>query len=94
MRKRKGRFRRNENHRIAKGLTAKAKATESAIAREDLEGIRDRVSVKGPEQRIRHSGWSFCQLRSFVDYKARLVGVPVVTVGPRQTSRTCSRCGH
>ncbi|MER3403220.1 MAG: transposase, partial [Armatimonadota bacterium] len=34
------------------------------------------------------------QLRSFIEYKARLAGVPVVIVGPRNTSRTCPACGH
>ena len=40
------------------------------------------------------SGWSFAQLVSFLSYKARLSGVPVVKVDPRNTSRTCSECGH
>jgi IS605 OrfB family transposase len=91
--KREADFRRNENHRISKQIVAKAKATDSAIALEDLKGIRDRVSVKKP-QRNRHASWSFLQLRSFVTYKAVLAGVPVMTIDPRNTSRTCSVCGH
>jgi putative transposase len=94
VRTREANFRRNENHRIANRIVAKAKATDSAIALEDLKGIRDRVSVKKPEQRSRHSGWAFGQLRAFVEYKARLNGVAVVTVDPRNTSRTCTECGH
>jgi putative transposase len=94
IRKREANFRRNENHRIAKQVVAKAKATGRAIALEDLKGIRDRVSVKKPEQRARHAGWAFFQLRSFVEYKARLAGVPVVTVDPRDTSRRCHQCGY
>jgi IS605 OrfB family transposase len=93
VRKREANFRRNENHRISKQIVAKAKATGSAIALEDLKGIRDRVSVKKP-QRNRHAGWSFLQLRSFVAYKAALAAVPVVLVDPRNTSRTCNACGH
>ncbi len=93
VRKREANFRRNENHRISKQIVAKAKATDSAIALEDLKGIRDRVSVKKP-QRNRHAGWSFLQLRSFVTYKATLAGILVVTVDPRNTSRTCAECGH
>jgi IS605 OrfB family transposase len=93
IRKREANFRRNENHRISKQVVAKAKATGSAIALEDLKGIRDRVSVKKP-QRNRHAGWSFNQLRSFLEYKAALAGVPVVLVDPRNTSRTCPECGH
>src|SRR5208282_3291568 len=55
------------------------KATDCPIALEELKGIRDRVSVRQP-QRHRHSGWAFLQLRSFLEYKATLTGVPVVLV--------------
>lgn len=87
------RFRAYVNHTISKRIVAKAKGTGRGIALEDLRGIRDRVTVK-KSQRAMISGWAFFQLRSFVDYKARLAGVPVVTVDPRDTSRTCPRCTH
>jgi hypothetical protein len=57
--------------------------------------IRSRVEKtvrKG--QRGRLGNWSFAQLRHFLEYKARLAGVPLVTVDPRHTSQTCSACGH
>lgn len=38
--------------------------------------------------------WSFAQLRQFLNYKARLAGVPVIIVDPRNTSRRCSVCGY
>jgi len=88
------RFARNVNHVISKRLVAKAKDTLRGIALEDLKGIRQRVSVKGSRQRRVHSSWSFHQLRAFVEYKARLAGVPTVLVDPRNTSRTCPSCGH
>jgi len=93
IRKREANFRRNENHRISKRLVAKAKATASVIVLENLKGIRERVTVRG-RQRAKHSGWAFRQLQSFVEYKARLAGIPVLFVDPRNTSRACSRCGH
>jgi len=93
IRKRESNFRRTENHRIAKQLAAKAKALNSCVVLEELTHIRERVTVRAG-QRARHAGWSFGQLRAFVEYKARLAGVPVVLVDPRNTSRTCSRCGH
>jgi len=34
------------------------------------------------------------RLRAFVEEKARLAGVVLVTVDPRNTSRTCPACGH
>ena len=44
-------------------------------------------------QRSRYHSWSFRQLREFLTYKAQRAGVSVVFVDPRNTSRTCSRCG-
>jgi len=87
------RFRRNVNHVISKRLVEKAKDTNRAIALEELTGIRERVTVR-KSQRAKHHGWNFFQLRSFIEYKAKWAGVPVVLVDPRNTSRTCSECGH
>jgi transposase len=45
-------------------------------------------------QRQRFGRWAFYELATFIQYKAKLVGVPVVKVNPAYTSQTCSRCGH
>jgi IS605 OrfB family transposase len=86
------RFARDVNHQLSKRIVAKAQDTSRAIALEDLKGIRDRVTVRRPQRATLHS-WSFAQLRAFVTYKAQRVGVPVVLVDPRNTSRTCPACG-
>jgi putative transposase len=93
-RRKESRFAADVNHTISKRLVAKAKGTSRGIAMEDLQGIRDRVTVKKAQRRKHHS-WSFHQLRSFVQYKAVLAGIPVVLVDPRNTSRTCPNpeCG-
>lgn len=91
--RKEARYRRDVNHRISKTLVAKAKDTGRGIGLEDLKGIRDRITVR-KQQRARHVGWSFFQLRSFIEYKAALTGIPVVAVDPRNTSRTCAECGH
>src|SRR5205814_5036339 len=71
------------------------KANRQGIAMEELRHIRQRTEgTVRPSQRARHSSWSFWQLRFFLSYKAALAGVPVHTVDPRNTSRTCSVCGH
>jgi len=90
---REGRFRGHENHRMSKELVKLAKDTDRGIALEDLKGICGRRTVRAKD-RPRQTGWSFSQLRLFVEYKAKLAGVPVVTVDPRNTSRTCTVCGH
>jgi putative transposase len=91
-RRKESRFAADVNHTISKQLVATAKGTGRGIALEDLKGIRDRVTVQKAQRRNHHS-WSFHQLRSFLEYKAKLAGIPVVLVDPRNTSRTCPECG-
>jgi putative transposase len=91
--RREARFRAHVNHILSKQLVAKAKDTGCGLALEDLQGIRDRTRFRKP-QRARMAGWAFSQLRTFVAYKARLAGVRLVLVDPRNTSRTCATCGH
>jgi putative transposase len=90
---RERRFQKDINHCIAKALVKKAAASCKAIALEDLSGIRERVSVRHEHRYERHS-WAFYQLRQFLTYKAAWAGVPLHLVDPRNTSRTCSACGH
>ena len=86
------RYRKDVNHRIAKELVLKAKDTKRGIALEDLKGIRQRTRFP-KSQRNKIHGWAFAQLRMFIQYKAKLHGVEVVAVDPRNTSRECSGCG-
>jgi putative transposase len=92
-RKRERRFGTWVNHNLSKSIVATAQRTQRGIALEDLKHIRTRIRARKPQRATLHS-WSFGQLRAFVEYKARLAGVPLVTVDPRNTSRTCPACGH
>jgi len=92
-RRKERRFATHVNHRISKRIVAEAQRTKRAIALEDLKGIRARVRARKPQRATLHS-WSFFQLRSFIEYKAKLAGVRVIFVDPRNTSRTCPSCGH
>lgn len=80
------------NHEISKKIVEKAKRHSMGIALEDLKGIRDRVTAR-KSQRRQHSSWAFADLRSKIEYKANLAGIPVIAVDPRNTSRTCPVCG-
>jgi len=80
------------NHTIAKRIVEKAKNEGRGIALENLKGIRLRSVKKGRVFRARVGRWSFFQLRSFLEYKAKLAGVPLVLVDPRYTSQRCFQC--
>jgi len=89
------RFQKNTNHVISKRLVQKAKQENKALAIEELRHIRSRTErTVRHSQRARQSNWSFGQLRQFLSYKAALAGVPLHTVDPRNTSRTCHVCKH
>ncbi len=90
--RREHRFQKDTNHRISKALVAQARTTRKAIALEDLTKIRERVTVRRSQRRVRHS-WAFRQLRAFIGYKATQAGVRVVHIDPRNTSRRCAVCG-
>ncbi len=90
---RERRFQTDTNHCISKALVKKAASTRKALALEDLTGIRQRGTVRRAQRYERHS-WAFYQLRQFLTYKAAWAGVRLVLVDPRNTSRTCSECGH
>jgi IS605 OrfB family transposase len=90
--KRERRMKRDTNHVISKRLVSKAAETGRGIGLEDLQGIRKRTTVR-KAQRSRHGKWAFGELRAFIEYKARLAGVAVAAVDPRDTTRPCSECG-
>lgn len=98
-RRKESRFAADVNHCISKRLVQVAKGTKRAIVLEDLKGIRERAK-KGTRKTVNKtmrqalSSWAFYQLRQFIEYKARAAGVQVIYVDPRNTSRTCSKCGH
>lgn len=83
----------NVNHIISKTIVTTAERTGHGIALEDLAGIRSRVRLR-KDQRTQLHSWSFHQLASFVEYKAKRAGVPLVYVDPAYTSQQCSQCGH
>ena len=92
---REARFKKNTNHVISKRIVQKARTHRQGIAIEELRHIRSRTEARlRHSQRNRHTSWAFGQLRSFLSYKADLAGVPLHTVDPRNTSRTCQMCGH
>lgn len=92
---RERRFKRDTNHVLSKHIVEKAKRSDRGLALEDLKGIRQRTGKRlRRSQRGRHGKWAFGELRSFLEYKARLAGVNIVFVDAAYTSQTCEECGH
>ncbi|ARD84857.1 IS605 OrfB family transposase [Ferroplasma acidiphilum] len=80
------------NHKVAKKIVQEAKNNGMGIKLEYLNGIRNAKSSKSFRYSL--NSWSFYQLKTMIEYKARLLGIPVVYVDPYNTSKECSRCGQ
>lgn len=90
------RFMKYVNHCVSKSIVEFAvQENVSVIGLEDLTEIRDRTNGKlRKKQRYLHNSWAFRQLQSFIEYKAKQVGILVEYINPEYTSQTCNRCNH
>jgi IS605 OrfB family transposase len=93
MRRKQARFRRDCDHVLSKQII-QAAPPGGTVVLENLRHLRGRVKTRHGRQARRLHGWSFDQLRSFVEYKAEERGVTVSVVDPRATSQRCPSCGH
>jgi putative transposase len=80
------------NHKISRKIVDMAQVQHAALVFEDLGGIRQTRKQHRSFKYALHS-WSFYQLQMFVEYKAKLLGIPVLYVDPAYTSQDCSMCG-
>ena len=87
------RFANDVNHCVSKAIVHQTQRNRSAIALEDLKGIRERVRASRQHPGQLHS-WAFYDLQQKIAYKAQREGVTVVFVDPKHTSQMCSACGY
>jgi putative transposase len=81
------------NHKISREIVNIAAQQGCGIKMERLSDIRMTAAQSKSSRASLHS-WSFYQLQTMIEYKAKLLGVPVVYVDPSFTSQQCSRCGR
>lgn len=90
--KKESNWMKDTNHKISREIVNYAKAHKMSIAVEDLKGIRSRAKTLNKKSRRMLSNWAFRQMVDFINYKARLAGLAMFAVNPRETSRTCPKC--
>ncbi|NPA62678.1 MAG: IS200/IS605 family element transposase accessory protein TnpB [Methanococci archaeon] len=78
------------NHCIAKKVVEIAKKYNAMVVLENLKRIRG----KSKSLRRLFRKWPYFDLIQKIEYKAKENGIPVVKINPRNTSKTCSRCGY
>ncbi|MCE2614831.1 MAG: RNA-guided endonuclease TnpB family protein [Nitrosopumilus sp. (ex Thoosa mismalolli)] len=84
-------------HKISKKIVEKAIKQKTAIAVEDLKGIR-KMYRKGNGQgkksrRKMNNNWPFFELQRQIEYKAQWAGIPFTKINPKNTSQLCPQCG-
>ncbi len=92
IRNRESKIIRDINHKISKKIVDIAERMNSGIKLEKLNGIRRNRHHSRNFNATLHS-WSFHQLERFLQYKAKMRGIPLAYVEPRNTSQECSPCG-
>ncbi|WP_457549455.1 RNA-guided endonuclease InsQ/TnpB family protein, partial [Archaeoglobus sp.] len=81
-------------HTIAKEVVEYAKQfPKPIIVMEKLKNIRKNMNGSAKLNRRLHA-WSFRKIQMYIEYKANLEGIPVMYVNPKNSSKTCHRCGH
>ena len=89
---RESRVVRDLNHKMSREVVDVANESNSGIRLELLKNIRKTAKSSRSFRYSLHS-WSFYQLNQMIEYKAKLLGIPVIYVDPRYTSQECSICG-
>lgn len=100
IRRRESNIVRDINHKISSDLTRLARDNHWGIKLENLKGIRQttkqrrkpKTDKQKKDKAVLHS-WPFYQFGTFMEYKAKLLGIPLSHVDPRYTSKGCARCG-
>lgn len=81
------RFRDTTNHKYSRAIVDYAKKNGCGVIQmEDLTGI-----TKDAEPFLKN--WSYYDLQTKIEYKAKEEGIEVVKVKPKYTSQRCSKCG-
>lgn len=90
---------RNILHIASKRLVDFAKESGAkTIVFENLTGFKHTNTKSNKmfhhKQRAGNNRWAYALLESFVTYKANALGIGIDHVSPRNTSRSCPKCGH
>lgn len=85
-----------QNHIFSKSIIDFALKNDAGVIQmERLTGFgRDTNDEVGNEFKFILRYWSFFELQTMIEYKAKAVGIEVRYIDPYHTSQTCSFCGH
>jgi putative transposase len=80
-------------HKTSRAIVDEALENDSMIVLGKLKGIRKNGKGRRFNRKL-NNGFPYHRLSQFIEYKARWLGIKVIKVSERNTSKTCHRCGH
>ncbi|MEK6882226.1 MAG: transposase, partial [Nanoarchaeota archaeon] len=81
-------------HEISKKIVTSAHKHKATIFLGDLKGIRQSSKNKGRRFRRIVSNFPYYKLTQMITYKANWLGIQVIKINERNTSKTCSNCNQ
>lgn len=80
-------------HKISRKIVNEALENDSMIVLGNLKEIRKKKNGKGRRfNRRLNNGFPYHKLSQFIEYKAKWLGIKVIKISERNTSRTCHKC--
>jgi putative transposase len=79
-------------HKISRAIVNEALENDSMIVLGKLRGIRKNGEGRKFNRKL-NNGFPFYRLSQFIEYKAKWLGIKVIEISERNTSRTCHKCG-
>ena len=83
----------HELHKISKAIVLEAKESNSTVVIGELKGLRKNGNGKGRRFNRKLNSFPYRKLSSYIQYKAKWLGIPVLIVNEAYTSQICSVCG-
>jgi len=80
-------------HKISRAIVNEALENDSMIVLGNLKGIRRNGKGRRFNRKL-NNGFPYYKLSQFIEYKARWLGIKVIKVSERNTSKICHKCGR
>jgi putative transposase len=80
-------------HKISRAIVNEALENSSMIVLGSLKGIRGNGKGRRFNRKL-NNGFPYYRLSRFIEYKARWLGIKVVKISERNTSKICHKCGR
>jgi IS605 OrfB family transposase len=90
---RENRWMHDVNHQVSKALLD-SQPEKTLFVLEDLTGIRNATERVRLRNRCVLVSWAFFDLRTKIEYKAKMRNSLTIALNPRYTSQMCPKCGH